>query len=268
MSAKPQLHVSALTMQCGEAFRRRYIEKEIIPPGVASVVGTATDKTVTKNLENKITLDELLSIEEIEDTARDGLDQAWAWGVTLDEEERQKGIKKVKGEATDKAIRLSVLHAKDKAPELRPTHVQRKWALELPGFPVDLVGTLDIQEGSESVRDTKTSGKSPKEDVADNSIQLTSYALGIKVIDGQAPRKVVLDYLIDTRIPIARTYEATRSADDYQALLRRIETICLAIERGVFMPVSPDYWMCCPKWCGYFSTCRYVRRPKQFSIGE
>jgi hypothetical protein len=255
-------------MQCGEAFRRRYIEKEIIPPGVASVVGTATDKTVTRNLESKMDTQELLSIEEIQDLARDGLDQAWRWGVTLDDEEIEKGVKKVKGEATDKAIRLSVLHAKSKAPELRPTHVQRKWALELPGFPVDLVGTLDIQEGLESVRDTKTSKQSPKEDVAENSIQLTSYALGIKVIDGQAPRKVILDYLIDTKMPIARTYEATRDDDDFRALLRRVETICLAIERGVFMPVSPDHWMCCAKWCGYWSTCRYVQRPKQFSIEE
>jgi|SRR5262245_52681384 len=263
---KPQLHVSSLTMQCGEAFRRRYIEKEIIPPGVASVVGTATDKTVTKNLESKMIWDELLTIEEIQDAARDGLDQAWQWGVTLDEDERQKGVRRVKGEATDKTIRLSVLHAERKAPELRPTHVQRKWALELPGFPVDLVGTLDVQEGSETVRDTKTSRKSPPEDVAENSIQLTSYALGIKVIDGQAPQKVVLDYLIDIKMPVARTFEATRSDDDYRALLRRIETLCLAIERGVFMPVSPDHWMCCPKWCGYWSTCKYVRRPKQFSV--
>lgn len=253
-------------MACGEAFRRRYIENEAIPPGVAAIVGTATDKAVSKNLAHKMQVHELLTVEEIADVARDGLNNAWQGGVTLLPEEADAGIPAVKGAAVDKAVRLSTLHAREKAPEIEPTHIQRRWGIEIPGYPLDLVGTLDIQEGAESIRDTKTTAKTPPEDAAAKSLQLTAYSLAVKVLDGQAPEKVKLDYLIDTKQPKTLTLEATRNSVDYRALLARIETLTLAIECGVFIPVSPDHWACCEKWCGFWRSCRYVARPTQFSI--
>lgn len=264
---RPQLHATALSMQCGEAFRRRYIEGEIIPPGVAAIVGRATDEAVTRNLEHKMRTRELLSIEEIAETARDGLNQEWEKGVTFQPEEALVGPEKVKGEAVDKAVRLAVLHAKVRAPAIAPTHVQRKWTIELRGYPLDLVGKLDIQEGQETIRDTKTTSKAPATDAAEKSLQLTSYHLAAKVIDGHAPAKVALDFLIDTQSPRAMTLEATRDDDDYRPLLRRIETLTLAIEKGVFLPLNPDHWACSERFCGYARTCKYfVRRPKQFAI--
>lgn len=265
--ARPQLHATALNMQCGEAFRRRYIEREIIPPGVAIIVGIATDRAVSKNLEHKRDTSELLPVEEVADAARDLLNETWESGtVKLDQEEVEAGLKAVRGQAVDKTVRLSVLHATAKAPEIEPTHVQRKWSIELPGYPMDLVGTIDVQEGARAIRDTKTTAKSPPADAAERSLQLTAYALASKVIDGAAPDKVALDYLIDTKTPQAKTLEATRGPEDYRALLARVETVTLAIERGVFMPVTPDHWACSIKWCGYAPSCRFfVNKPKQFS---
>lgn len=263
---KPQLHTTAVNMQCGEAFRRRYLENEIIPPGVAALVGTATDRAVTRNLQSKLDTKTLLTLEEIADTARDGLNQAWESGVKLDPEEMAAGIKKVKGDATDKAVRLSCLHAKSKAPEIEPTRLQRKWVLELNGYPMDLVGAIDIQE-ARTIRDTKTTGKTPSEDIAHKSLQLTAYALAVAKIDGTAPEKVMLDYLIDNKTPVAKTYQSERGPEDFQIFLNRVEALIIAIEKGVFLPVSPDHWMCNPKWCGYASSCKfYTGKPKQFAI--
>lgn len=265
---RPQLHTTALNMACGEAFRRRYIEGEIIPPGIAIVVGIATDRAVSKNLEHKRDTRELLPVEAVADSARDSLNNVWdSSAVKLEPEELEIGLKAAKGQAVDKAVRLSVLHATDKAPEIEPTHIQRKWSLELPGYPMDLVGTIDIQEGSHSIRDTKTTAKSPPAEAAEKSLQLTAYSLAVRVIDGAAPERVALDYLIDTKTPQAKTLEATRGAADYKALLARVETLTLAIERGVFLPVSPDHWQCSIKWCGYAPSCRFfVNRPKQFAM--
>ncbi len=263
--SKPQLHATSLNMKCLEAFRRRYVEGEIIPPGVAMLVGTATDKSVTRNLGHKIETRKLLTLEEVADTARDGLNQAWEQGVKLEPEEVEAGIKRIKGEATDKAVRLSLLHAKAKAPTIEATAVQRKWSLELQGFPLDLVGTMDIQEGAAFIRDTKTSGKTPSEDVAARSVQLTAYSLAAWKLDGTAPAKVALDYLIDNKVPVAKTFEATKDENDYRALLARVEVMALALERGVFPPVEPEHWACSAKFCGYFNSCRYAMRPKQFA---
>jgi hypothetical protein len=266
---RPQLHATGLNMACGEAFRRRYIEGEIIPPGVAAVVGIATDKAVSRNLEHKRETKELLPLDELAEIARDGLEETWerGGGVRLDPEEAEAGIPKVKGQATDKTVRLSVLHAVSTAGEIEPTHIQRQWAVAIPGYPFDLVGTIDIQEGAAAVRDTKTTAKSPPADAAAKSLQLAAYSLAVKVLDGRAPEKVKLDYLVDNKKPLAVTLEATKGADDYNALLARIETLTLAIERGVFMPVSPDHWACSERFCGYARTCRYfIRRPAQLAV--
>jgi PD-(D/E)XK nuclease superfamily len=263
---RPQLHATALSFQCGEAFRRRYLEGDIIPPGVAALVGHATDRAVTENLRHKMRTRELLPVEAVADHARDDFEHGWHGGVRLEEHEVQAGLKRVKGANTDKAVRLAVLHAKLKAPEIEPTHLQRKWSLELPGYPMTFVGTLDIQEGGYAIRDTKTSGKSPQRDVADTSLQLTAYHLAVKVLDGTAPEHVILDYLLDLKTPKAVSIEATREAEDYRPLLARIEVVSKALESGLFLPVSPDHWMCCARWCGYFSSCRYAMRPKSVQV--
>lgn len=268
-AGKPQLHLSALDMlsKCGEQFRRRYIEKEKIPPGVAAIVGTGVDRSVTRNLGSKIETKALLSLEEVEAIARDSVANEFdAGGVMLTAEERFAGAAAVKGEAVDKAIRLAGLHAKEMAPALSPTHVQRAWVLDLKGYPMDLAGTIDVQEAAATVRDTKTSGKTPSAEIAHQSDQLTMYALAVQVLDGQAPAKVVLDYLVDLKTPKAVTFESTRSKEDFAVMLRRIENGIRAIEAGVFVPARQTDWWCNEKWCGYAGTCPYFRGKQQIAV--
>jgi hypothetical protein len=93
---------------------------------------------------------------------------------------------------------------------------------------------------------------------------LTAYGLAVKVIDRIDVGQVCLDYLIDTKTPQAKTYSSTRDADDYPVLLARIETATIAIPKGIFVPAREADWWCSAKYCGFYSTCRYVRRPKQF----
>lgn len=249
--------------RCGEQYRRRYLEREIIPPGIAALVGKATDQAVSTNLQHKVDTAELLPVEAVGDVARDGIANEWAsGGVKLEPDEVARGEQAVKGEATDKAVRLAVLHATDKAPSLSPTHVQRRWTLELKNYPLDLVGVLDVQEAGRSVRDTKTAGKTPSQNIAHQSDQLTAYALAVKVIDGEPPDLVALDYLIDNKTPVVKTFESTRDNDDFRALLHRVEVSIAALEKGVFVPARQTDWWCSPKFCGYHSTCKYVRQPK------
>jgi hypothetical protein len=264
---KPQLHVSGLEMlsKCGVQFERVYMNHERAIPGVAMLVGTATHKSVAVNLGNKIASGALLPIEAIKDAARDSLVNEWEKGIKLDDEEVQSGIAAVKAGAIDKAVRLSALHATKTAPGIKPTHVERQWVVELPGFPVDLAGALDIQEGAETVRDTKTAAKTPSKTIADESIQLTAYALAVKVIDRQAVKKVQLDYLIDKSIPDAVPFTSTRDDDDFRTLLLRIERAVIAMQKGVFIPARETDWWCSAKYCGFHSTCPFVRQPKQFA---
>jgi len=279
MGDKPHLSITQLKMIsfCGEQYRRRYICGEKIPPGISLLVGRSVDNAITKNLSHKIDTGDLLPLEEIQDITRDDINTQFNTNeITFTEEEISEGIKTVKGKAIDKAISLSATHAKKLAPQINPTHVQRKIELELEGFPFDILGYIDIQEGVESVRDTKTSSRSPAKTAADMSDQLTIYAMAVWRIDGKIPQKLTLDYLVNSgkssivpdhligKIRASTTkiviLETSREIKDFQPLLQRIEKAAEVIEKGVFMPAPQDSYLCNPRFCGYAMTCPYYRK--------
>ncbi len=265
---RPQLHFSGLDKLwgCGEAFRRIYIEKERPDANAAILAGIAVDRSVTMNLEHKILNGALLPLEEIKDKARDVVESEWKKRtIVMTADERAAGESVTRGAVTDKAVRLAALHAKEVAPKINPIHVARKWSIEIPGFPFDLVGEIDVQE-KEGPRDTKTSGKSPVSNIADLSDQLTTYDIAIMVLDGKAPDRVTLDYLVDNKTPVAKTFTSTRNNADRQVLMNRVANAADAIQKGAFVPAQPTDWRCSIKWCGFAPTCPYFKQPKSVVI--
>lgn len=257
----------AMLSRCGEQFRRVYVEKERRPPGVAMIVGSSVDESVNANLGNVIETGAMLPPEAVQDVARDALESRWVEeGVVLNEEEIELGPKAVRGEAVDRSIRLALLHYDGVAPRLKPTSVQRRFRVRIKGeSDIILVGILDVEE-ADAIRDTKTSRKSPAKNAAEISQQLTMYALGVRIEDGEIPNKVALDYLVDLkRAPKAVTLESTRGPEDFRVLLARIERFARIVEAGAFAPANPDDWICSAKWCGFHSTCPFARQP--VSIG-
>jgi len=143
----------------------------------------------------------------------------------------------------------------------------------------DFVGERDIVERIEEdgwsrnsiqifrVRDTKTSKKTPSADIAAHSHQLSAYALASQVIDGKIPDFVALDYLIDLKTGVkAATYQSIRDQEDLDIYLNRIEQTVVSITTGNFAPAPESAWWCDPRYCGYYSTCRYVKNRKLVQI--
>ncbi len=261
-----------LFAKCQEAYRRRYINGERIPPGIAAVVGTAVDSSVNANLQSKIVTGELMPLEAAKDLARDSLVREWSFGVMFTPEEAAEGISKVKGASVDRSVALAGLHAEKVAPRVEPTHVQRGLAVEMEreGQPISLVTIIDIQEGAKRVRDTKTASKAPSATAAHTSLQLTVEAMAVTVHDGKPPERLSLDFLVGTKSGKVSPHErqTVRGAEDFQSLLNRIDTFVKAHRTGVFSPTSPDNWWCSERWCGYASTCPYFRRPESVVVGE
>lgn len=131
------------------------------------------------------------------------------------------------------------------------------------------------------VRDTKTSGKSPTKSymdgnenggIADDSDQLTTYALASLVLDGKLPDLMALDYLVYTPKKHDTKYVPTktiRDMTDVNTFLNRFSNAVHAYRRGIFVPAKADWWGCSETYCGYWSMCPYAKRPKQFvQIGK
>lgn len=273
---KPQLHYSALDTysKCGEQYRRRYIEGEKIPPGIALIVGTAVDKSVSKDLVSKRDTKVLLTLDEVKSEAFDAFGKSWDQGIRVTKEDLDgRDLGAFKGENIDKAIRLSELHHRELAPSIEPLHVQREWAIDI-GEDFDIVGTIDVQTEEKTnvvtfkgpqlrvgIIDTKTAGKSPPADQAEKSLQLTAYSFAVKVLDNRMPDYVGLNFLVDNKTPVVKQLRSVRTELDFEPFLARVHAATEGTRKGVFIPARPDDWWCNQRWCGYFDTCGYVRRP-------
>lgn len=253
---KPRIHQSQMAMlhRCGIQYQKRYIEGLILPPAVAMLEGTAVHKGAEVDLTRKMQTGDLAPLEEVQEAAIDAFHLGREKdGLLLDDEEKALGEKAVVAEAIDEIVVLAALHHRELAPVLQPTHLERTFELELKGYPVNLAGTLDVQELT-SVRDLKTKGQSPNQTMADRSEQLSVYALAVKTLDGTAPEWVGIDALVKTKTPKVVSLTSTRGDSDFKATLLRVEAAVRVIEAGAFYPADPEHWVCTAKFCGYFGT--------------
>lgn len=270
---KFQLHVSGLNLlsRCGIAFERRYIRNEPELRSVSLAVGSAVDQAVTADLRAKIESGALLPTEQVADMARDFTVDEWARDdIRLNQEDSEDGWNGSKDEAIDASVAMAVHYHRYAAPGIRPTHVQRRWALDIRGLDIQMAGTIDVQEGLDAIRDTKTSAKSPVKDAAEKSLQLTTYALAVMAHDKQLPAAVALDYVV--RTPKRKDMKlvqlvSIRTEGDIYPLLNRMESASKVIESGMFSPAPADAWWCNSKFCGYWASCSFSAKPSNFAIG-
>lgn len=289
-SKKPQLHVSALNTLsfCGEQFRRRYVENEKKPPGIALVVGRAVDTAVTADMNEKKRSRQLLPDEAIGDIARDSVVEEIAKdGLRAESPEEQAStLDKIAGDGIDRSVRMALTHHIHHAPKLNPKHVQRPFVITLKDFPFDLAGTWDLETEDRprddrerllaesnpivdifsAIRDTKAKKASPPMSLADDDDQLTMYAFAKRILDGKLPGRVTLDCIVDTKTPKVVALESTRTLDDLPPFVERLKVAARAITSGVFVPAKQTDFMCSPRYCGFFDTCRYVKKPKSITV--
>lgn len=326
---RKQLHISGMNtmMDCQVRWKFRYVDNIKRPPAAYLLVGSATDESATRNLQNKIDTQELLPRKDAIGVAEAKFDEDKAKEpIELDADEKREGksLTEVLGFARDKTMNLAGLHYDQAAPILQPKIVRRRFSIDMDAFlrtrakalhlqadnvvdnhaakllhnqasklnaaareGTDFAGEIDITESWTdplfntpviTVRDTKTSEKSPTKGyadgsqtpgIADDSNQLDGYAVATKVLDGKLPDGMALDYLIQTPKTHDLKYivrKTTRDMNDVNVFLNRFANAVQAIRTGMFVPTNPTDWRCSERWCGYHSICEYAKRPKLFQI--
>ena len=262
---------------CGEAYRRRYIEKEIIPPGVAALRGGSVHKGAEMNFEQKIE-------SKIDLPKKDIVDRAVAEfegrmkieGLFLDPASAARGKDIVVGEEKDTTVRLAGLFSDQVAPVYQPIAVEQKIEIELPNSPKNLLGILDLTATlvsdparGEGIVDYKTGKKTKPQGDFDTSAQITLYDLAYRAKRGKAPDFLQVEQLIDLKSgPKRVTNTTTRTAADFKPAIARVNAMISGLEKGAFMPTNAGAWNCSPKWCGYFGTCSYVNSERRAAAGE
>lgn len=277
-----QLHQSGLALfgRCGEAFRRRYVVGETHPPREYLIVGRGADRAIEHDLRNKIKTGKLLSAATIEQIAVDVVERDFMGDVDLNGEYVSKGT--AREYAMRRAIDMSLFSHRNLTPTIHhPKAVQVPWSIRLdgilaqrglPGMKIDFVGTPDVHEwlfqfsddepSGIAIRDVKTSRRSPSEDACDSRhwIQLTSYALGMKVMENRWPDRVQVDYLVQLKKGIEhKSVMGLRTDYDAAGVFNRLENLAWHMKAGVYAPAPRDHWMCSHKWCPFYDSCPYVK---------
>ena len=269
MKEKPYLSPSQINRytKCPEAYRRRYIEKDIIPPAFRLIKGSGVHSGAEANFKHKIVKKSDLPKKDIVDTSVSAFDEKVdKEGVILSEDEKSIGRKKVEGLARDSTARLADKFAVSVAPLYAPIAVEEKIRVELPGTR-DLLGILDLVL-PDGIQDLKTSAKKKNQGDVDNDVQLTVYASLYFKKYGKRPERIIIDNVIDRVLvkgPVTdhQAILTTRSAPDFAALANRINAVTKGIEAGMFAPANPGAWWCSPKWCEYWSTCPFVNSERR-----
>lgn len=246
--------------KCGEIYRRRYIEGDKIPPPIVMVKGSGVHGGSKANFKQKMESHKDLPTQDIIDISVSEFDNKLsADGILLTPDEVTKGYKNVIGEARDAVEVLSGLYAEEVAPVYQPQFVEQKHTVELPNASHDLVAYMDIADTKDIVVDVKTGKKKRNQKDVDIDEQLTFYTLVFLGITSRMPAGVCFECLIDKKIPEHQRLESTRTKEDLNTIVARINTMIQGLKQGTFMPAPAMAWWCSPLYCGFWRTCPYVK---------
>jgi hypothetical protein len=256
---KPHVSATQLEMfwKCPEQYRRRYIEGERIPPGVALLVGGAFHRGAEHNFRQKIESHEDLPEKDIVEAAVAAFEAAQAGGCMFSDDEASRGAKLVLGDAKDLTAKIAGVHAELQAPDYQPVVVEHTTRIVFPDLTHDLLGVTDLRDDQRRVIDFKTAGRKMNANAAHISTQLTIYAAAHQIETGDPPSEVRFDVVTKTKTPARQVLASDRTVEDFEVLANRVNETVKAIKTGIFPPASPDHWVCDPKWCGYARTCKF-----------
>jgi hypothetical protein len=243
---------------CPEQFRRRHIEGEIIPPGLAAHIGTGVHKAAEVNHRAKMATGQDEPLDVVQDAARDGYVAAVKdKGAYFAPEDMPSA--RVQAEAgVDEVVGLAGLYHTQIAPEIKPALVEKTVELWVPSLDLPITGTIDVLDQAGTLIDLKTASKAWPADRAHHSPQATIYHKLVETETGRPPDEIRFEVMIKGAKPRRQTLSTDRTEADFQALVGRLAVIHRMILAGIFPPAQAGSWICGPRYCGYFWTCPYI----------
>lgn len=240
-----------LYCNCQEAFRRRYIEGEIIPPAIAMAVGTGVHKAAEINHLQKIESGFDMRIDDLQDAAADGFRNAIEDSGVYFTGTRQE-LQKELGKGSDLSVRMAGLYGKQIAPKIQPVAAELKLSACHEDLAVPFLGIVDVVNQGNVVADLKTANKKWRTGKEKESLQPAIYKYLLKKNYGH-------DFGFDFHV---LAYDGNvqhiemRDKENIGYVVNLAKALLNSVDTGCYMPAVPGHWLCSDKWCGYHGTCR------------
>jgi len=232
-------------LRCPAQYYFSYVRGIKLPPKSALTKGKAVHKGQEHNYKQKIESFQDVKLSEVQEvTAAEFEAEAQATEWVKDEDP---------GKIKDDTISLATLYHTEVAPQVQPILVEESVSVPLDsGY--SLYGIIDVLDSKGYIRDTKTTARTPSEEEAAKSLQLTAYSLAHREVMGMPETGVKLDYLVQTKTPKVVTLEAKRTEKDIRRFLSIVGRVVDAINNDVYYP-NPGNFLCSEKNCGYWKIC-------------
>lgn len=247
-----------MLVRCGEQYRRRYREGEIIPPSAALVRGSSCHKGTEKNYRQKVETKVDLPIGDVLDEYNDQWERR-KYEIAWHEDELQgETPSKAEGKWKDSGVRLLQVYHRQQAPLVDPLLVEQKLEINFHGDFPKVVSIIDRITTDEVIEDDKFVSKTPSLTDAFDDVQLSIYDLAFRTNAGRPPKGLRKRFAVDLKKePKTEVREAPpRDQATLDRLLLRLERAIEAIRKETFLPPQGGVWWCSPRFCGYWATCR------------
>lgn len=245
-------------LRCGEQYRRRYVQGEIISPSASLIRGKGCHKSMEKNWTQKVETRKDLPVEAISDYFSDYWD-IHRYLIAWNEDDLQdESPKKAAARFKDSGIQLLQVFHQEQAPNCQPVTVEDEFTVEFKDSYPPLIGIIDRIDEGDIIAEEKFVSKSPSKDDVLTDIQLTNYDLGFRQKYKRKPKKLKKQWAVNTKIPKTVIQEAEpRDDETITRYLFRLQSFMDALQKGIFLPATNSSWWCSDKWCGYWKTCKF-----------
>lgn len=223
------------------------------PPSLRAIRGIAVHRAVEVDMTQKIHTYEDIALDEMLDAYDTSWTQETDTGFAVDEGENP-------GEVKDAGYGLLKVYHAEVAPKIQPIMVEKPIQFDINGQIYS--GQIDVAEAVYEpktkkrrlvVRDTKTTGKSPRPE--NYTLAMTGYAISQRQETGEKEADVVLDYLVATKTPQYREirYGGPVTDEQIRKFATVVGTVGESIKAGRFAPNGVVSGAC--SWCGYQKVC-------------
>jgi hypothetical protein len=217
-----------------------------VPPRGAMVKGSAMHKTIATYYKTKRDLRKELSALDLGDHFKKVFEMESPAVDWEKEEDKQSDI-------IDRGYGLLKIYREVVGIKTRPLDVERDVTVTFANVPYDFRVIADLIDKKGIVHDAKVKSRMLSEEDIKNDLQLTVEAMAYRALYKKAETGIVMDILLDKKIPDVKQIRAKRSLQDINRALSNVSQVNNAISAGVFYCVHPsESWICSEKWCGYY----------------
>jgi len=250
MNALPKTYLSPSQintyLRCPAQYYFRYIKGLIIPPSASLTKGKAVHAGNEFNYKQKIESKTDLPVKEVLDYT----------AATFDELAKETDFQGTdKGKELDSTIKLTKLYHEEVAPTVQPVAVEEKVEINFDNTDYSLLGYIDLIDEKKVIHDTKTTGRTPNEDVIQNSLQLRGYALAYRTLNNEEENGIQLDYLVSTKTPKVVQFKTKVEQRELDRFLKIMGIVAHNIKCNNFYPNVTNQ-LCNEKACGYWNVCK------------